>query len=55
MDNRAKVMINRNGWGFSYLIVRGDILGFMNDEFMRKLLPRIFLSIKNKSWGIEVD
>ena len=26
------VMINRNGWGYSYSIVRGEILGFMEDE-----------------------
>ena len=25
----AKVMINRDSWGYSYSIVRGEILGFM--------------------------
>ena len=28
---RRKVMINRDSWGYSYLIVRGEILGFMKD------------------------
>ena len=46
---RAKVMINRDSWGYSYLIVRGEILGFMKDEHMRKHLPRMFSLIKNES------
>ena len=25
---RTKVMINRDSWGYSYSIVRGEILGF---------------------------
>eukprot|EP01018_Ginkgo_biloba_P001165 Gb_39577 [translate_table: standard] len=25
-------MINRDDWGHSYFIVRGEILGFMKDE-----------------------
>ena len=44
-----KVMINRDSWGYSYLIVRGEILGFMKDEHMRKHLPRMFSLIKNES------
>ena len=31
-------MINRDSWGHSYLIVRGEILGFMKDEQLRKHL-----------------
>jgi len=27
----SKVMINRDSWGYSYSIVRGEILGFMED------------------------
>jgi len=42
-------MINRDSWGYSYLIVRGEILGFMKDELMRKHLPRMFSLIKNES------
>ncbi len=42
-------MINRDGWGHSYLIVRGEILGFFKDELMRKHLPRMFSLIKNES------
>ncbi|KAA0051476.1 putative rRNA intron-encoded homing endonuclease [Cucumis melo var. makuwa] len=35
------VMINRDSRGHSYFIVRGEILGFMADEQLRKHLPRI--------------
>ena len=28
---RTEVMINRDSWGHWYLIVRGEILGFMKD------------------------
>ena len=35
-------MINRDSWGHSYFIVRGEILGFMKDELLRKHLPRMF-------------
>ena len=45
----AKVMINRSSWGYSYSIVRGEILGFMEDELLRKHLPRMFSLIKNES------
>ena len=51
----AEVMINRGGWGYSYSIVRGEILGFMEDELLRKHLPRMFSLIKNESMGIEDD
>ncbi len=45
----ALVMINRNSWGYSYSIVRGEILGFLEDELLRKHLPRMFSLIKNES------
>ncbi|KAK7325662.1 hypothetical protein VNO80_34023 [Phaseolus coccineus] len=47
------VMINRDSRGHSYFIVRGEILGFMKDEQLRKHLPRMFSLIKNESWGLE--
>ena len=53
--SRIEVMIDRDSWGHSYLIVRGEILGFMKDELMRKHLPRMFSLIKNESMGIEDD
>ena len=53
--SRAEVMINRDSWGHSYLTVRGEILGFMEDELLRKHLPRMFSLIKNESMGIEDD
>ena len=37
----AEVMIKRDSWGHSYLIIRGEILGFMKDEQLRKHLPRM--------------
>ena len=45
----AKVMINRDSWGYSYSVVRGEILGFTEDELLRKHLPRMFSLIKNES------
>ena len=42
-------MINRDSWGYSYSIVRGEILGFLEDELLRKHLPRMFSLIKNES------
>ena len=45
----AEVMIKRDSWGHLYLIVRGEILGFMKDEQLQKHLPRMFSLIKNKS------
>ena len=52
---RTGVMIERDSRGHSYFIVRGEILGFMKDELLRKHLPRMFSLIKNESWGIEDD
>ncbi len=46
---RTNVMINRDNWGYSYSIVRGEILGFLEDERLRKHLPRMFSLIKNES------
>lgn len=46
---REGVMINRDSWGYSYSIVRGEILGFLEDELLRKHLPRMFSLIKNES------
>jgi hypothetical protein len=45
----AEAMIDRDSWGYSYSIVRGEILGFMEDELLRKHLPRMFSLIKNES------
>ena len=47
--SRIEVMINRDSWGHSYLIVRGEILGFVKDGLLRKHLPRMFSLIKNES------
>ena len=52
---RSEVMINRDGWGPSYSVVRGEILGFTEDELLRKHRPRMFSLIKNESVGIEDD
>ena len=52
---KTGVMIERDSRGHSYFIVRGEILGFMKDELLRKHLPRMFSLIKNESWGLEDD
>jgi hypothetical protein len=49
VGQRIDVMINRDSWGHSYSIVRGEILGLIEDELVRKHLPRMFSLIKNKS------
>ena len=48
-------MINRDSWGHSYSIARGEILGFIEDELLRKHLPRTLSLIKNEGRGIEND
>jgi len=35
---QSVAMINRNSWGYSYLVVRGEILGLTKDELLRKHL-----------------
>jgi hypothetical protein len=47
--SEIEVMINRDSWGHSYSDVRGEILGFLEDELLRKHLPRMFSLIKNES------
>ena len=42
-------MINRDSLGRSYFIVRGEILGFMKDELLRKHSSGMFSLIKNES------
>ena len=44
-----KVMINRDSRGYLYSIVRGEILGFLEDKLLRKHLPWMFSLIKNES------
>ena len=44
----AQVMINRDSWGQSYLLVRGEILVFIKDGLLRKLSPRMFSLFKNE-------
>jgi len=48
-------MIERDSRGHSNSIVRGEILGFIEDEPKRKHLSRMFPLIKNESQGIEDD
>ena len=53
--SRIEVMINRDSWGHSYLIVRGEILGFVKDGPLRKHLPRMFSLIWSESQRFEDD
>ncbi len=48
-------MIKRDSWGHLYSIVRGEILGLIENKLLRKHLPRMFSLIKNESRGIEDD
>ena len=46
---RAAIMDDRNIWWHSNFAVRGEILGFAEDELPRKHLPGMFSFIKNYS------
>ena len=50
---KSEVIINRDSWGYFYCAVRGEILGSAQDKLLQKNLPRMFLLIKNESWGIK--
>ena len=49
------VMINRDSWGYSYLIVRGEILGFVKNGLLRKHLTRMFSLITNEFLGSKTN
>ena len=55
VGSRMRLLVNRNSWGYSYFNARGEILGLLNDERLRRHLPRMFSLIKNESLGIEDD
>ena len=44
-------MINRDSWGHSYSIARGEILGFIEDELLRKHSARMFSLISERKLG----
>ena len=44
-------MINRDSWGHPYSVVRGEILGFTEDELLRKHLPKMFSLISERKLG----
>ena len=48
-------MMNRGSWGHLYSVVRGEILGLMEDKLLRKHLPRMLSLIKYEGLGIEND
>ncbi len=45
---RTDVIINRDNWGYSYSVVRGEILGFPEDELLRKLTKDVFINQERK-------
>ena len=55
LGSREQVMIKRSSWGHTYFIVRGEILGLIEEKQLRKHLPRMFSLIKNESKVIEND
>ena len=45
----TEVMINRDSWGHLYLIVRGEILGFMKDGTTAKAFAKdVFINQERK-------
>ena len=44
-------MIDRDGRGRPYSTVRGEILGFVEDELLRKHSPRMFSLISERKLG----
>ena len=44
-------MINRDSRGHQYSIVRGEILGFIEDELLRKHLTKMFSLISERKLG----
>ena len=48
-------MMNSGSWGHSYSAARGEILGFAEDELLRKHLPKMHALIKHEGWGIQND
>ena len=48
---KTRVMVNRDSWGHLYLIVRGEILGFVKDKLLRKHLPKMFSLISERKLG----
>ena len=44
-----RVEMHRDIWGHSYLTIRGEILGLVKDDRMRKHLPKVLSLIKNES------
>ena len=53
--------MNRDRWRHSYFIVRGEVLGFVEDELLRKHLTSVLIdqeryrhSLNDADWGLEV-
>ena len=40
--SRIEVMINRDSWGHSYLIVRGEILGLLKTDYCESICQGCF-------------
>ena len=49
--SKTAVMINRDSRGHPYSAVRGEILGFAEDELLRKHLSRMFSLISERKLG----
>ncbi len=45
---RTEVMINRDSWGYSYSIVRGEILGFLEDDTAKAFTKDVFINQERK-------
>ncbi len=40
--------VKRNSWGYSYSLVRGEILGFMEDECAKAFTKDVFINQERK-------
>ncbi len=41
---RYEVMINRDSWGYSYFVVRGEILGFRKTNYCESITKDVFIN-----------
>ncbi len=45
---RTEVMIDRDSWGYSYSIVRGEILGFLERTTAKAFTKDVFINQERK-------
>jgi hypothetical protein len=48
------VTVNRNDWGRLYLIIRGEILGFVKDKLMRRHSAKDVFINQERKFGDQI-